>query len=488
MPPNIKAELSLLQLWQAQAPGLASTVLTAEAFQVSLQSMSEFLSHHRIQARLLTKLPAGDGWHGPLKSYHQSLGESPGWYRLSPPGQADLRLQAASRVEVNLALAAWQLWPEDYFVLVQADNFVSLLLAHGPLEAAVLEKGAAVAEQRLTVVCSIGPGRLGQLLAAMQDQLRPLCADPQSDLVPLIDWQRRLATTAAHPTALQTLQDHWWSWQLASQDRLLRAHQQRVQGLTTLSDQNQLLLNSLGLKDRFLKAMGQELRTPLTTIKTALTLLHSPQLKPAQRQRYLAMISTECDRQSAVINGVLNLLQMETSLRESPADGVYPADTIPPVVSTYQPLATEKGISLTYTIADDLPQVACPDLWLRQIVIHLLNNSIKYTARGGKIWVSARQMGRSIQLEVVDTGVGILPSDLPHIFNYFYRGRQRDGETMEGSGLGLAIVQQLLLFCDGNITASSEVGRGSRFLVQLPMQSPKAASHPAATTDVYPPA
>ena len=216
--------------------------------------------------------------------------------------------------------------------------------------------------------------------------------------------------------------------------------------------------------------MGQELRTPLATIKTALTLLDSPQLKQAQRQRYLEMISAECDRQSALINGVLNLLQMETSLREIDPGGVYPANTIPPVVSTYQPLAAEKGISLAYTVPDHLPPVACPDLWLRQIVIHLLNNSIKYTARGGQIWVTARPMGRSIQLEVRDTGVGIIPSDLPHIFNYFYRGRHPEGEATEGSGLGLAIVQQLLLFCHGHITVSSEVGRGSRFLVQLPIQ------------------
>ncbi|XGB41724.1 MAG: sensor histidine kinase [Nodosilinea sp. LVE1205-7] len=103
-------------------------------------------------------------------------------------------------------------------------------------------------------------------------------------------------------------------------------------------------------------------------------------------------------------------------------------------------------------------------------MIHLLNNSIKYTARGGQIWVTARPMGRSIQLEVRDTGVGIIPSDLPHIFNYFYRGRHPEGEATEGSGLGLAIVQQLLLFCHGHITVSSEVGRGSRFLVQLPIQ------------------
>jgi signal transduction histidine kinase len=126
---------------------------------------------------------------------------------------------------------------------------------------------------------------------------------------------------------------------------------------------------------------------------------------------------------------------------------------------------------LAYTIPDHLAGVACPDHWLRQIVIHLLNNSLKYTDRGGEVWVTARQQETSVQLEVRDTGVGIAPSDLPHIFDYFYRGRHPTLETTEGSGMGLAIVQQLLLFCNGTVRVSSEVDRGTQFLLQIPIQS-----------------
>jgi signal transduction histidine kinase len=72
---------------------------------------------------------------------------------------------------------------------------------------------------------------------------------------------------------------------------------------------------------------------------------------------------------------------------------------------------------------------------------------------------------------VRDTGVGIASSDLPHIFDYFYRGRHPTLETTEGSGMGLAIVQQLLLFCNGSVRVSSEVDRGTQFLLQIPIQS-----------------
>ncbi|MFZ4640846.1 MAG: ATP-binding protein [Nodosilinea sp.] len=478
MPPNFKPGPSLLDLWQAQAPRPACITLLPEKFEAHLRSLVEFLIHHGIQAHLLTKLPVSDRWHGPLRCYHQNLGSSYSWCQFSPLAhpEPDQGPQAPATSAVMFSLKPLTLWQDDYFVMVQAENFVSLLLAHGDLgSAAMAATPQPTATDRLTVAYSMAPSGLGLLLAAMQDQLQHLTQEssPHPGLEVLAAWRHRLEAMAQTAPSLQIMRDCWWGWQMENSAQVnpaLWANQQPVQGLSTLADQNQLLLNTLRLKDKFLNAMGQELRTPLTTIKTALTLLDSPQIKPAQRQRYLEMITTECDRQSALINGVLNLLQMETSVREIRSGAVYPADTIPPVVSTYQPLATEKGISLAYTVPDHLPQVACSDLWLRQIMIHLLNNSIKYTGRGGQIWVTARQMGRSVQLEVRDTGVGIIPSDLPHIFNYFYRGRHPEGEAMEGSGLGLAIVQQLLLFCDGHITVSSEVGRGSRFLVQLPIQ------------------
>ncbi len=215
--------------------------------------------------------------------------------------------------------------------------------------------------------------------------------------------------------------------------------------------------------------MGQELRTPLTTIKTALTLLDSPHLKPPQRQRYMGMISHECDRQSALISGVLNLLQMETSISQAQLNPLNLCETVPPVVSTYQPLAEEKGIMLAYTIPSQLPAVLCPDSWLRQLMIHLLNNSLKYTPSGGQVWVTASSAADHVQIEVRDTGTGISASDLPHIFEHFYRGRNLPPDETEGAGLGLSIVQQLLLYCGGTIVARSQPDEGTTMVVRLPI-------------------
>ena len=217
--------------------------------------------------------------------------------------------------------------------------------------------------------------------------------------------------------------------------------------------------------------MGQELRSPLSSIKTALPLLASPILKPHQRQRYLDLIRQGCDRQNSLINGVLTLLQTEQSLATATPDAVNLFDVVPGVVSTYQPIAQEKGIRLAYTVPDTLAAVCCPDNWVRQIVIHLLNNSIRYTEQGGEIWVTVQsessESKEGLILNIKDTGSGILPTDLPHIFEHFYRGRQPNQE--EGAGLGLTIVQQLLLYCGGQISVESQPGTGTHVKVRLPV-------------------
>lgn len=288
-------------------------------------------------------------------------------------------------------------------------------------------------------------------------------------------WEQYCPPIDTTALAFLDMVDRWLMWQLRNQENLRQYaanYRQQALQMSTLSSQNEVLLNTLRLKDEFLNTVGQELRTPLTTIKTALTLLDSPQIKPPQRQRYMDMISQECDRQSALISGVLNLLQIETSVGQTQLTPVMLAETVPPVVSTYQPLAEEKGVMLAYTIPNNLPKVACPDAWLRQIMIHLLNNSIKYTSSGGEVWVTAREVGDSVELEVRDTGLGIPPADLPKIFDYFYRGRNLPTDASEGAGLGLSIVQQLLMFCGGTIVVNSQPSQGTTFTVRVPLADP----------------
>ncbi|RUR84450.1 hypothetical protein PCC6912_13450 [Chlorogloeopsis fritschii PCC 6912] len=244
-------------------------------------------------------------------------------------------------------------------------------------------------------------------------------------------------------------------------------HEIKLKQNLRIKRQKQMLHSSLQFKDDFLNNVCQELRTPLTHMKTALSLLNSPSLKNSQRQRYLQMLKQECDRQTSLINGVRELMQIERDLKETTLELLNLADVVPGVVSTYQPLAQEKGIMLAYTVSSELPPVWCVNGGLRQIVIHLLSNSIKFTPRGGKVWVKARTQGDYVLLEFRDTGIGIADSEISKIFDRFYRVRPLVSEEQGGSGLGLTIVLQLLERCGGSLTVKSKPSEGSTFTVQL---------------------
>ena len=216
------------------------------------------------------------------------------------------------------------------------------------------------------------------------------------------------------------------------------------------------------INPQFLKAAAQELNNPLTTVKTALTLLNSSALKPKQRQRYLQMIGEACDRQSQLINDVFALLELQLTPPKKAPEKVQLWNLVPGVVSTYQPLAQEHNILLAYTVSNHLPPVLAVEANLKQVLVSLLSNSIQFANSGGRIWVTAHQRvdGR-LALVVKDNGRGINPANLPQVFDAFYRSMS------EGSGLGLTLVQQLLASCGASISVSSTPGQDTTFTILL---------------------
>lgn len=479
--------------------------IKAKGLKTILRSLAEFLETYQVQANLFAKLPSGAVWQEDIWRYGQILDADHHIFQFVRPGaEATISPPVASPVPhfpIPVVLLDDQGWRGEYFVLIQAETFAALVVAHRlqhlpthapgedpdlafhgeeeyPVPAEhhpqVLAPGTAPAHRSvyLSICVSIHP----VLVQGMQELLRPIIAQQTQTHPVLTDlahhWDRYCPTVDPASSSFLSLVDRWLLWHLRLQEHLrqtMTTYRHQALEMSTLSSQNEVLINTLRLKDEFLNTVGQELRTPLTTIKTALTLLDSPHLKPPQRQRYMDMISHECDRQSALISGVLNLLQIETSANPTQRVPVHLDETVPPVVSTYQPLAEEKGVMLAYTIPNSLPKVACPEAWLRQIMIHLLNNSIKYTQSGGEVWVTARPAEDVVEIEVRDTGIGIAPQDLPQVFDYFYRGRSLPGDVPDGAGLGLSIVQQLLMLCGGTIVVSSQVDRGTTFLVRLPI-------------------
>ncbi len=449
------------------------------SFKRQLEVVLHALAHLRLRTTLFAKLPKGNSWLADLEHHSQTLGLSAAHLFLFQ------REHTATTAPwfTPVPIAEGDPMRGEYFLLAVADRVGVLVV--GQRETATYDDAAPSEEvsspgepeslpqvaYRITFQKPLIQQKLEALHPTLELSLAQNPSQPALQRL-LAEWRDRTQVPEAPLPALMDVllmqcgEDHDFLQQRA------RAFRRQAMTASSLSTQNEALLNTLRLKDDFLNTVGQELRTPLSTIKTALPLLSSPNLKPPQRQRYLDMISRECDRQVNLINGLLELLQIERSLPNTKPDPVNPFDVLPGVVSTYQPLAQEKGIRLAYTVPNSLPPVCCPEAWLRQIMIHLLNNSIRYTQPGGEVWVTAQvEDADTLSVQVRDTGVGISQQELPHIFNHFYRGRQANAEE-EGVGLGLAIVQQLLLYCGGRISVESQPEVGSHFKVFLPLYHP----------------
>lgn len=429
-----------------------------------VRSQIDILIERQIAATLWVKLPPGKIWYSELVRYQSSVEASGVIYscqmverRKERNASAALTLVPPFR-HVGVQLLPNRSLQREYFLIVLSPQFNSLIVVHRPLKKRKNRLSSRVNSSHtlpLLTINSIDPKVIQEVLDGIKQQVRgSVSAIAPGDLV---------CSGVSEPTLISQL----LTQQLQRQDEINR--QKMTRQKVKLQQQNQQLHHKERHKDEYLNNVCQELRTPLTHMKTALSLLNSPSLKPPQRQRYLQMLNTQCDRQSSLITGLLDLVNLEHNLPGTPLESVRLADIVPGVVSTYQPVAQEKGIMLAYTIPTDLPPVCCVSGGLRLIVINLLHNSIKFTPDGGQVWVRGRVHSDYVYLEFRDTGIGIAESEIPKIFDSFYRVRSGTTEDSSGPGLGLTVVQNILWRSGGSISVKSKLNEGSSFLVQLPI-------------------
>ncbi|WP_239651853.1 ATP-binding protein [Neosynechococcus sphagnicola] len=455
----------------------------------------DLLVNENLAATLWVKLPKGEVWQADLQRYcaRQDIPQTVYLFH-QDRDQAITTLQGIGAREAHcygIVLPNDSLLKREYFLLVRSPQFSAFVIAHRPrsMQSPKPEEPFSLSpetgedgerKQPLLVVSSLNPQTVQQILDHFQQRLLALSPLPtvitaRGDTIPievLLGGQSSPTTDFVGTTAVL---DHLWATQIKRQEEVWHraaTYRRQAEAAETLHLQNESLLSAIRLKDEFLNNVGQELRTPLTNMKTALTLLSSSHLKPAQRQRYTELLQQECDRQSSLITSLLDLVQLHQVSDLTTLQPLNLIDIVPGVVSTYQPLAQEKGIMLAYTIPPNLPTVACLSPWLKQIVINLLHNCIKFTEKEGQVWVQAKQQGDYIQLEFRDSGIGIPGAEIPKIFDRFYRVRQPNGEERAGSGLGLTIVQQILWRCGGSVSVKSKLGEGSTFNVLLPIYHP----------------
>ncbi len=210
--------------------------------------------------------------------------------------------------------------------------------------------------------------------------------------------------------------------------------------------------------------ISHELRTPLTIVRGNLDLLGSEMLDEEDRADIIGAARSALDRMSRLVSDLLLLSQADAGLtlkmKTLELDGV--------ILDVYQQAqALSNGVKLKLGRADQA-QVYGDEDRLKQLLINLIDNAIKHTPSGGSVTLSIHREGGKVKVSVTDTGEGIKPEDLNHIFDRFYRVK---GQKRKGSGLGLAIAKWIAEAHNGDLSAESEPGVGSAFILQLPISN-----------------
>lgn len=219
----------------------------------------------------------------------------------------------------------------------------------------------------------------------------------------------------------------------------------------------------------FVANVSHELRTPLTSIKGFAETLEMGAISDSKNAAsFVRSIQKQADRMIALVEDLLDLAAIESGQRKPSIEAVAVGELMEDICSALRPLASKKKIELRIDAPPSLPPLAGDRGQLRQVFSNLLENAVKFT-NAGSVSVAAAATGETLSISVTDTGIGIPTQDLSRIFERFYRVDKARSREMGGTGLGLSIVKHLVESHGGSIRVESSVGKGSTFIVLLPI-------------------
>ena len=403
-------------------------------------------------------------------------------------------------IDVGTRGAVWVLHP-DGFVLVREPSDADPIgesSRTNPIFNAAQHSKAGVVEGPLV------PGGPAMLSAFRVSDSPPLVVAVSLDRRELLaDWRRQVAgwtigflvlvtTMAATLAALFRQMDAKAAAEQelvrsqAAEAALLKASNERLEAALEIEQvARRETEDAARLKDEFVMTVSHELRTPLTSIAGWVQILETGKLDAGQTKTAIETISRNARVQARLIDDLLDVSRIISGKLRLEVREVDVARLVRDVVSIVRPAADAKSLRLEAALDPEAGTIAADPDRLQQILWNLLANAIKFTPFGGRVIVSVRRLGRTIEIAVRDTGSGIAVDFLPHVFDRFRQGDASAQRSHGGLGLGLAIVRHLVELHGGTVTAESAgAGHGATFRIALPIKQPAGATDPAGAARI----
>ncbi len=228
------------------------------------------------------------------------------------------------------------------------------------------------------------------------------------------------------------------------------------------------------MKSEFISIVSHELRTPLTAIKGFTDLILEGEVGDIseQQREFLEIVQSNSDRLVALINDMLDISRIEAGRITLNPEEIEISSAIEGAIAALRPLIEDKRLQIQTELVEDPTVIIADRARLQQILINVISNACKYTLEDGWITVRSEALEGQIALSISDTGIGIPPDALPHIFSKFYRVDQPQTRDVSGSGLGLSITKSLVELHGGKIAIASRAGVGTTVRFTLPTRGP----------------